>query len=153
MRQIKIRGLVIEPLVSGEKWITSDEEYHEVYLNYAERSAYINGHEVVWESVSEYTGLKDKEGKEIYEGDVIKVPSINDHVHGNYSYKEIIYRNGTWIAQYIKSEKGQVVPRGYMAGHLIDCYDHDYKALVFYDDRLEHTDIEVVGNIYESLTK
>ncbi|HHK5596353.1 TPA: YopX family protein [Bacillus tropicus] len=103
--------------------------------------------------VTQYTGLKDKNGKEIYEGDVIKVPSINDHVHGNYSYKEIIYRNGTWIAQYIESEKGQVVPKGYMAGHLIDCYDHDYKALVFYDDRLEHTDIEVVGNIYENQTK
>ncbi|HDX9549364.1 TPA: hypothetical protein ROX86_001857 [Bacillus thuringiensis] len=101
----------------------------------------------------QYTGLKDKNGKKLFEGDVIKVPSINDHVHGNYSYKEIIYRNGTWIAQYIKSEKGQVVPKGYMAGHLIDCYDYDYKALVFYDDRLEHTDIEVVGNIYENSTK
>lgn len=100
--------------------------------------------------VMQYTGLKDKNGSEIYEGDILKVPSINDHVHGNYSYKEVIYRNGTWIVQYIKSEKGQVVPRGYMAGHLIDCYDHDYKDLVFYDDRLEHTDIEIAGNIYEN---
>jgi uncharacterized phage protein (TIGR01671 family) len=100
--------------------------------------------------VSQYTGLKDSNEIEIFEGDIVKVPSINDHVHGNYSYKEVIYRNGTWIAQYVKSEKGQVVPRGYMAGHLIDCYDHDYKALVFYDDRLEHTDIEIVGNIYEN---
>jgi uncharacterized phage protein (TIGR01671 family) len=98
----------------------------------------------------QYTGLNDKNDNPIYEGDIVKVPSINDHVHGNYSYKEVIYRNGTWIAQYIKSEKGQVVPRGYMAGHLIDCYDHDYKDLVFYDNRLEDTDIEIVGNIYEN---
>ncbi|WP_158664777.1 YopX family protein [Bacillus mycoides] len=103
-----------------------------------------------WSSFMQYTGLKDSKGNEIYEGDILKVPSINDHVHGNYSYKEVIYRNGTWIAQYIKSEKGQVVPRGYIAGHLIDCYDHDYKALVFYDDRLEHTDIEIIGNIHEN---
>lgn len=149
MREIKFRGRKI----NTNKWIVGN-------LGYTKTSSGNSGilvdgklHIVDAETVGQYTGLKDKNSKEIYEGDVLKVPSINDHVHGNYSYKEVIYRNGTWIAQYIKSEKGQVVPRGYMAGHLIDCYDHDYKALVFYDDRLEHTEIEVVGNIYENSTK
>lgn len=124
MRPIKIRGLVIEPLVSGEKWITSDEEYHEVYLNYAERSAYINGHAVVWESVSEYTGLKDKNGREIYERDIV-----------NTIYNGELF---TGIVIYDKSELGFKATNG----------KENYGSHFQYLPCCEK--VEIIGNIDES---
>lgn len=77
----------------------------------------------------QYTGLKDKNGKEIYEGDIVNIADIYDQVNfggkRTYEKKEVEYQDFGWLPF--------ITPGG------IDCS-------FMYSD----TDCEVIGNIYEN---
>ncbi|GHU09555.1 phage protein [Spirochaetia bacterium] len=154
MREIEFRG----KRKDTGKWVygfyyqfAEIEDYHRIFEN-----NYRCGVAVDPETVGQYTGLRDKNGVKIFEGDIVLVSyfgrgfgenlgvfETEEEITGVIEYgdlgllvKKIRDKNGKWRA-YTGYKQGE--------GSCEFAYLHDV-----YEDGCEEYDFEVIGNIHDN---
>jgi uncharacterized phage protein (TIGR01671 family) len=145
MRDIKFRAWDTN---GGKMWTVSSIDFNNTddhaarygyYLGDTFRSFDIEGNTLFGSTcdckIMQYTGLKDKHGKEIYEGDILRYDDVCSDSH--------ILNTGEWVKGVVKwiNDRAQFMPqdikRNHKGGHYVAHWDF-------------MIDIEVIGNIYEN---
>lgn len=135
MRTIKFRGKDI----GSNEWVYGhyteggwiDPQAGEVTKRYIIHGEDGFLHDIDPETFGEFTGLLDKNGKKIYEGDIVKHPYIDP-----------IFRDLVEVGDGVTSE---VV---FHDGAFVIKYDED--DFIYLDGFTRHGHVEVVGNIYDN---
>lgn len=119
-REILFRGKRIDNGEWVEGSLLHDTEQNESYIAecFEDKAAYIR--QVIPETVGQYTGLTDKNGRKIFEGDVLLVSDTD-----------------TAIVEYDETAAMFMAVFGYT--------DSDYTSLCN-----QYPDIEIIGNIHDN---
>lgn len=93
MRTIKFRGKRVDngKLVYGYYW-----SFNDIHFIRSGSNLHSTDYEVHPETVGQFTGLLDKDGKEIYEGDIIKM-GYNPECW--FSPRVVEFINGSWMGR------------------------------------------------------
>ena len=139
-REIKFRG---KHLISGDwrygllsKYWNSNMDIVFVIIKEADNRLSIATSQIDENTISQFTGLHDKNGKEIYEGDILRNINHYENKKPFYNYHKVIFNND--YLGYSAINLGNKSESLLMSGNC---------QLFVY---VKNVDFEVIGNIYEN---
>ena len=121
MREIKFRAWNGEEMCNG--WLLSLSMSGQLTFDSGEC-----GEKVIDWPIMQFTGLLDKNGKEIYEGDIIEIVALADDHHQRGATNNVVVR--------------------YFAGNPSLCFAENESGVPIFPFNVTH-ELEVIGNIYE----
>ncbi len=153
MREIKFRGKRID---NGE-WVYGyyfvDFSGKHYIINTLQDIETANIHnvyvEVIPETVGQYTGLHDKNGKEIYEGDIVKYENKWKYMicSGEYNSNPSNCAEAIMVGVYLKEISTKEIEKMYSINGVATRFP---KHCAESEKGIENLKLEVIGNIYEN---
>lgn len=136
MRKIKFRGIAFHNMEFVYGDLCHSQRCPQIIVNGNGWSDYFPVKE---ETIGQFTGLHDKNGKEIYEGDIVRWT--------RYNVKSEYVHNETWVDDctvYWNDEN-----HAFWMHYDFETGGGASGLLTFADERAEYIEFEVIGNIHE----
>ena len=124
-------GLLSNPIIrtSHQIWYDMDNR-HQVYA------------EIIPETVGEWTGLTDRNGVKIFEGDIIKARYREHNYPNNWSVGYVVFENGTFKMKV--TENNNAIKHTQYCGEKVLAFSIENNFIERYYK------LEVIGNIYDN---